>query len=468
MKHGWQKRMLYATIISMEGCWLYILMTLLNKQAAGGHLSVPGILFIYPLAFIFNLLLQQLHWPKIFNRSVSWLGWTVSMLLMVKFQLFGNAPLSDTAWLLSIPQSIAAVIHTFKPELLIILSTGVMWWLGQRLSYLKVSFTTLVSEFQFGLLILITTFFVSSQLKIDLTNSVPSALTFFVIALLGISIAHALEGTGWLSGLYRGHWSGLLLVSISLVLLLGLLIGVVITPDLLQLVVDAAKWGWSLIMKALIFIASLLPASEPDELPAEMPMPDIGGSSKIFNPWNMPEAVRRGLRISMTLLWIGLSLLVLWRISSQIFSWLRRKLATRAGAEFEPLPGALKADFLSILKRIIAKILGLKLTFRRRVKAETAPAEITSVRQIYRQFLHWAATGGCPRLMAQTPHEYCSTLTGLLPAVSGDLNLITQQYVRARYGVSRPTEDELDQLGQAWSRVKQNHLKQVNIKPARE
>ena len=91
----------------------------------------------------------------------------------------------------------------------------VIWWLGRRLARLVSTSAAMVSEFQFGLVMLVIIFFVASQLEAALDNPVPIVLAFFLFALLGISVAHALEGTSWLSGLYQGHWSGLLLISIS-------------------------------------------------------------------------------------------------------------------------------------------------------------------------------------------------------------------------------------------------------------
>ena len=459
MKTGWQKTLLYAAIMGMEGCWLYAFMALLNKQIAGGRLSVPGILLLYPLAFVFNVLLQRLRWPKACNWSVSWLAWALAMLLIVKVQLFGDLPLLDTAWLISIHRSIAEVIYTFKPELLILLSTGVMWWMGQRLSYLKVDFGAMLSEFQFGVSILIIAFFATSQLSIEVTNSVSMALIFFLFALSGISIAHAMEGTSWLSGLYQGHWSGLLLVSISLVLLLGLLIGSVITPDFLQLVVAALKWVLYLILKVIAFLVSLLPRPELGEAPPPMPSMPAPEPAEQYRLWSIPESVRSALRIGWTVMVVGILLFSLWRLSSDIFRWLRLRLAGMAGAEFEPLPGAFKADLLSLLKRTLSRLRGLRLPFRVGVKADTVLPDIASVRQMYRQFLRWAAAGGYPKHMSQTPNEYFYRLADLVPEVEGDLDVITQQYGRVRYGAESPTEGELHRMSRSWHRVRQIRLK---------
>lgn len=459
MKTGWQKSLLYTAVMGMEGCWLYAFMSLLNRQVAGGRLSVPGILLLYPLAFVFNVLLQRLRWPKACNWSVSWLAWALAMLLIVKVQLFGDLPLLDTAWLISIHRSIAEVIYTFKPELLILLSTGVMWWMGQRLSYLKVDFGAMLSEFQFGVSILIIAFFATSQLSIEVTNSVSMALIFFLFALSGISIAHAMEGTSWLSGLYQGHWSGLLLVSISLVLLLGLVIGSVITPDFLQLVIAALKWVLGLILKVIAFLLSLIPRPESGGPPPPLPSMPAPEPAEEFRLWSMPESVRSALRIGWTVMVVGILLFCLWRLSSDIFRWLRLRLAGMAGAEFEPLPGAFKADLLSLLKRILSRLRGLRLPFRVGVKADAVLPDIASVRQIYRQFLRWAAAGGYPKHISQTPIEYFYRLADLMPEAEGDLDLITRQYVRVRYGAAPPTEGALDRMGQSWHRVRQIRLK---------
>ena len=94
MKRDWRQGILYLTTMVMEGCWLYALMALLNKQVADGSLSVIGILLLYPLAFGFNTALQWLGWHRVLIRSLSWLAWVVGLLLIVKVQLFANSPVA--------------------------------------------------------------------------------------------------------------------------------------------------------------------------------------------------------------------------------------------------------------------------------------------------------------------------------------------------------------------------------------
>jgi len=459
MKLDWHQGILYVTILGMEGCMLYALITLLNEQVADARLFILGLLLLYPAAFGFNKIIQRLRWHKGWLYTISWLVWAGAMLLMVKVQLFNDSGFSDPAWLHAVPQAMAQLPYTFEPALLILVSSILLWWLGLRLAYLKVNFAISVSEFQFGLVILLIILFVASQLNATLADSVPTMIAFFVFALLGMSITHAQEGTSWLSGLGQGHWSGLLALSISLIIIVGLLISSVVTPDFLQLFLNVLKWIWEGILKIIAFLASLFPQSEPGEPPPAMPAMPETEPSQGFQMWTIPEPLRSNLRLGWMIMIMSIIFLALWRTLSQVFSWLRHRLAGMAGAELEPLPGSFKADFLNWLKRIILKLLRVKLPSQLARKSKSLLSELTPVRQTYRQLLHWAATAGFPRSTSQTPHEYLSMLADLLPEAEGDLDFITQQYVRARYGTSLPTEAELYQLRDSWYKVRQNRLK---------
>ncbi len=464
MKLDCKRGILYLAAMGMEVCWLYVLIAMLNKKVAGNHLSVAGILVLYPVSFIFNRLLGRLKWPGACLMSVSWLGWMVGMLLIVKVQLYADLPFSESTWLLSIPQAMAQMIYTLKPEFIILLSTGIIWWLSQRVASRDVSFPMMLKKFQFGLIMLVLTFFTGSRLDAIPDYPVSEALIFFLFALSGISMAHAFENTSWFSGQNRWPWPGLLLVSISLILLMGFLVTLLATPELLQLLWAAFKWVWGLIcgliLKAIEFLAGLFPQSEPGKLP---PMLDTSQLKPAQGkPLYIPKWLRSSLLFTISVFCIGMVLLALWRIISDVFYRLRRKLSDMADAEFEPMTGAFKADLLNVLKLLLSRLVKFIFFFRLRHKEGSVSPEVASVRRIYRQLLRWTAGCGYPRHISQTPYEYCRTLESLLPDTSKDLNFITKQYVRARYGVLLPVEDTLYILSQAWHRIKQTRLKRAS------
>ncbi len=464
MKPDWKRGVLYLAVMGMEVCWLYVLIALFNTKTAGGRLSVAGILALYPVSFFLNRLLGRLKWPGARLLGVSWLGWIIGMLLIIKVQLYADLPFSESAWLLSILQSTTQVIYTLKPEFIILLSTGIIWWLSQRLASRDVNFPMMLRKFQFGLIMLVLTFFAGSQLDATTSNQVAAAMIFFLFALFGISMAHAFENTNRFSGQNRWPWSGLLLVSISLILLMGFLVTLLVTPELLQLLWAVFKWAWRLICKLILkvieFLAGLFPQSEPGKLPPVMRMPPI--QPEQGKPLAIPKWMRSSLLFTISVFCIGMVLLALWRITSDVFYWLRRKLADMADAEFEPIPGALKADLLSVLKLLLFRLVKLMFFFRLRHKQGAASPEAVSVRRIYRQLLRWAAECGYPRHISQTPYEYYRTLKSLLPDADRDLKFITQQYVRARYGISLSAENTPNILSQAWHRIKQTRLKRAS------
>lgn len=459
MRPDWRRTALSVSIFGVEGCWLYGVLLLTNLHALNDSLSVPGLMLLYPASVGLNWLLRRAGWHRVLERAASWAGWAAALLLMVKLQLYAGRAWSDTAWLASIPQSIAQIFDGFKPELLILLASIGLWWLGRRLSRMRPGFAIAVGEFQFGLAILVLTFFSASQLKVGMGGTLPTALAFFIFSLTGISIAHAEEGASWLSG-SRRHWSMLLLASIGAVVVLGWLITSTLTPDALSVLLNGLKWLWGALMKALAFIASLLPAPEPGEMPTPPPGAGIEGGGENVNPLLLPEALRDKLSLVWAIVMIGLLLFALWRISSQILGWLRRKLAGASEGEVERLPGGFRADLLNLIRFLFVKLVSLLRLVKRRQKVKPVP-EIASVRQVYRQMLRWAAAKGYRRALSQTPHEFMDVLAAALPEARLELGFITEQYVRVRYSRSSPDQAELSRLKQTWNTVQKIRVKKA-------
>jgi hypothetical protein len=78
-----------------------------------------------------------------------------------------------------------------------------------------------------------------------------------------------------------------------------------------------------------------------------------------------------------------------------------------------------------------------------------------SIRRIYRQMLVVATAVGHPKLDAETPYEYLPTLAKVWPQHQQDTRLITEAYIKVRYGETPETQAELDEILQAWQRLEQ-------------
>jgi hypothetical protein len=460
MKSIGQKVVLTAAFIALEGCWLYTLVYILNVKIAGGRLNVPGLLPLYLLAFGTNWLWRRLGWPRVIRGALNIIGGVVFTLLAVKIQLFGHLPLADAMWLAALGEAFTNIFYGLSPEMVLLVSGGVLWWFGQRMASLPMAFAAAVREFQFGLIVLLILLFIVYGMEIQLSHTILVVTIFFAASLLSLSIAHAQENKQS-TEFYHSNWLGILLMSISAIILLGLVIGSIITPDLLHLVVVGLTWLWGLIVKGITFVVSLFP--EPDITPGEMlpeaaPMPvQEPDYSKFFV---LPEIVRKGLRFGWSVLMIGILLVFLWRISEQIFTWFRTKFGSTGNAEYESLSGAFWTDiqllFLHIFRWIL-KILRWPVLLKKQKTVE--PKEITSIRQLYQQLLRWAAKAGLPKPVFQTAYEYLDVLQEKMPAYRDTLQYVTRKYVSARYGHVTPSVEELDQLKQSWHNLKRQRLK---------
>ena len=470
MKQGRYQAITYITFFGMEGCCLYAIIHLLNEKAVGGELSVPLLLLLYPLAFLVSILLARLHWHKTYLRTINWVILVVMILLMVKVQLFGGVGLLDSTWLTAVPQAIKKIFFSFEPALLILLVSISLWWLGQRMSHIKANFTTAIAELQFGLIILLITLFSIRQLDVEFSAALGLVIAFVIFALLGISITHAREGKGWLSGLAQGHWTSVLIACIITVVLLGLLIAALVTPDFLELILKGLEWIWNSIVAALIALGHLLslPEMESIELePTTVPPDETGEALAEVGRRIMSESVRRGIEITVGIVFLTACILALWRISSQILDWLRNRLKGSGDVQVTTMHGAFKDDLINFLKSILRKVFSIfrfrPAFLRSRKKTELLSPEAVSVHQVYRQFLRWAAKKGYPREIHQTPNEYSYAVANLLPEAEGELGFLTRLYVSTRYGLSLPGENELHKLRQSWQHVKQCHFR----KPAK-
>lgn len=112
----------------------------------------------------------------------------------------------------------------------------------------------------------------------------------------------------------------------------------------------------------------------------------------------------------------------------------RDSAASRAGRADDDEPGA---------GRRLLERLGLLRQWR----------AAASIRRIYRLMCRAAAAAGYPRLEAETPYEYLPTLSQVWPEHVAEARLITDAFIRVRYGELPETAEELEAIRAAWRRL---------------
>jgi len=89
------------------------------------------------------------------------------------------------------------------------------------------------------------------------------------------------------------------------------------------------------------------------------------------------------------------------------------------------------------------------------------------VRQIYDDLLSLSNRLGQPRMASMTPLEFLPLLEGLFPNHSTDVRMITDAYVRIRYGELPETRQEVDAVELAWKRVFEEGDSRLDVKQKR-
>lgn len=75
------------------------------------------------------------------------------------------------------------------------------------------------------------------------------------------------------------------------------------------------------------------------------------------------------------------------------------------------------------------------------------------IRRIYGKLMNLSEDLGFPRHPSCTPREFLPVLEEHFPSLQTELALITDSYVRVRYGEFPETHEEVEDVETAWSRI---------------
>jgi hypothetical protein len=445
----------------MEACWMVSGLWLLEARTAPETLPVPWLMFGLPLAFTLRRLTGALSPSR--RLSAGLVAGVIWALLLVTFSAFPVDALPEPAWVAGPIGRLFQRHGAPNPIQLSALAAVAIWVGGVRLAAMRVGFDQLLSEFQFGLPILLFIFFCAVQWNVALPAPATVAFSFFTLSLLGMAAARGDDAGGWLQGKARTPWLAALVFNAVLVLGVGLLLTAAITPAAVKLALGFLQTLWDTMVEWVVrfieFLARLIP---PPEIKTH---PMVGGAgpaprdpSAIADFMKIPDYVRRIAAFIFITFWIVLFGLCLWRMASQIATWLRQQMNDLEGAEVETLRGAFRQDLQRLLSRVRRRLKGwiawLGYALGRRPMTDLLPAEAAAVRRLYRSLLAWSAARGCPRWHHQTPHEFLGRLCDWLPEAGAKLALITEHYAEVRYGDRRPNADLVKLLESTWQDVR--------------
>lgn len=161
---------------------------------------------------------------------------------------------------------------------------------------------------------------------------------------------------------------------------------------------------------------------------------DITPPEEAASLFALPAPLSRGLILGAMLLLAIIISLLLTRYFRQV------QQAPRDSARLESASTAPDST-----PPLVDRLLG-RLGFRRWRTA-------ASIRNIYSAMCEAAAAVGYPRATAQTPYEYHRTLAEVWPGNTADSKLITEAFIRVRYGQVPESSAEVLLIKEAWGRL---------------
>ena len=460
----WSRIILSFSVVGMQLSCLYVILVLLLRNYMDESFSAFAYFIFYFISFILNIIIKAYVNARSFKCLINIIAWALGILACIKMSLYGHLFWFDSDWFISFLADIFKIGHNLWPIFYIVLCNVIAWYLGFRLAVAHIDFVFCVKEFQFGFSILLIALFIDSTLYAVNTSFTPVALEFFFFALMAMSLAHAREGKGWLTGNDSLQWFALVVISTTFVIIAGLLVGMIINQEIMAAVYRIWMYVWQLILQILGFIFAFIPDGEPMTLPTvDMPIPDIRESYR--HPSETMATARRIVGYFVKAFWIILFLLVIKSVSNQIIKWLRKKMNSVDGVEVEPMHGAFWADLMRLMHYILNKCKTIYnhiiIQLRILLGMGRDKTESFSIRLIYAGIIKKATAEGFIRRISQTPYDYLAELIKWRPYLQDEISFITRQYVSVRYGGCIPNKHITNQVRENWLRIKRSRLKRT-------
>ena len=464
-------------------CWALMEIALLTPLALfimrwtrlwpAGQIAL-WLLLIMMLPFNMVRFLSALQVKRKHQRRIVFGSLIVTLFVTWRVVLFNSRSLLDLGWLTDLYSNVGESGSVLWARILILfLLLLLVWWRGLRLVNFRADIQQGGYRLRAGVLL-----FIPVALLPDLRTSawgvMPFVLLFVLAGLTAISLIRAEQVEGERSGYAASlspRWVGTIFLTSLLVVLIAGLFAAIVSGDM---VVMISAWlspvrmavvvGTTVVLATVFFLASplfflfyllfnwlsqifssifakiserlgfTLPANL-EGLDSFLPIPD---EMVEVTGLTMPDSLTRALTLLVMLfVMILVSLTLTRRFRNVIF-------APRMGPPIRELRGD-AVSTPTIGQRVLQR---LGLLGRWRMAA--------SIRNIYKQMSYAAASVGYARSETETPYEYLENLAKVWPDSRPESLLITEAFIRIRYGEIPETKAELEAIKQAWKKLEQS------------
>ncbi len=464
----WRRDVLAMGLVVMEGCTVFPWHGLL-LGSGGLRMRIPLLVMVVTMLFAFYCT-RGLHGGRVnvlLQGVITVAGAAAGALLLVWALVYRGCSVVDCTWLGRFGYDIVGLMGGIRPSLVVFLSGLFLWWRGVVLAQGELDVQRVGLAFRAGIVSFLWISLVSMVVWAPQLYQVP--LLYFSASLATLGVAQAedsMRSRFSLHSPFAASWVGVIVVVVAAFALFGSVatgllslrsfaalgnvlrpIGALIRPLLEPLGAAVAGLLELLLTWLIRAFSSLFPSGGEGLLPAE----GLGGMWEPSETASVATRWATVLRLAGSLLpWLCL-VFVLLLIAVEAIR-LRRESqeatqVSRAEAwgheRVESPSDALTRGLRSLLDEMRARL----ASFR------DGEYSLESIRRTYASLVRLASSYGYPRQCAETPYEYMDTLNVAFPDSTEEISLITEAYVRTRYGERVFSQHYVNSVGQAWLRL---------------
>lgn len=471
---------LYVALAAQEASLLTPLALVIMSWSRFWSPWLAFLWFLLLMLLPFNLvrLMGLLQWDRTRQRRVMIAAMLVAVFLSWRLLLYEATSPLDFNWLRQFGTTMAEGGNlVWTRDLSVFVFTIFAWWRGLQLAMRPLEISNAGLRLRVGGLVIapIVAWLGTSFLTYSV---VPFILMFFVASLAAVALVRAeqleADRSGHAATLGPAWFATVVAAALGIALVGGVVAAFVSGESLFELLaIFSPLWGalqFGGIVSGLALFELLRPLLDVlfalvQTLGAFLAMilgrvgeglqivaPNLGEQATLPTPEAGIDAVTApaGLgKVVAALLMLAVVVVVAWGLSRL---YRQATFAARDSRPSEPMAPALGYES-GVFDRLLRR-----LGFRQWRAA-------ASIRRIYEAMCRAAAAAGFPRLEAETPYEYLATLARAWPQNVGDSRLITEAFIRIRYGELPETQAELDAIRVAWKRLESAEAQRLEQPP---
>lgn len=447
----------------------------------------PALFFFFLLLLMllsFNLtrLMSALQLRPSIQQSVTAISLTLLVIICVRTLGYSANSIFDMSWLGQSFHSLNTLSNfSWLRDIIFFFLIVLMWARGIQMADRFFTIDRIGLRLRVGGLLL-APFIIWVANRSLLWSAVPFILLFFLAGLTAVALTRAeeisREETGF-SASQTPRWLLIILAAGLLIVLSGGLIALIISGEAGNVLAGVLGPIWlaikitgstilltiAYLMQPFFYILEFLFVRLPAsfgflgewfyltfvffaKIIGKLFRPDDPSSEEVSSPsglFQFPAADSPNIELSLGLNGQIIIILLALALIFAVALMLRRRYTRTAVADRTALLVSKTGTAAEVRENLLQRFMG-KLGWRRWHTA-------ASIRRIYKRMMQAAAEIGYPKLESETPYEYLPTLDKAWPANPVDIRLITEAYVKIRYGELPETAEELNEIRSAWQHL---------------